>query len=170
MNAIPFNKANAIRAAAFIAPVLIVQSTHRMLAAPAPLAAFQDPMPTAALVYTPPKATPDQLAAIDYINILSTTDLENSPFYYAPDTPPAVAFEPDIDHPTTFDVSDVRVSSISGNGDNTFAIINGIVCQVGDLIEPGIAVQNIDPEARTVTLKPTEGKPIALSLIDPLAD
>ena len=169
----PINKTNLIHLAALLAPVFIIQGTHRMLGAQPPLAAQQqeNPLDALALTYSAPKSSPEQTAALDRAALLRTFNPEHSPFYYAPTADPTIAYEPSFAaSQSEFNPANYRVSSISGRGDAIFAVINSKVYAVGDEIEKGLFVQNIDPITRAVTIRPADGKPVALSLVDPLDD
>jgi hypothetical protein len=169
----PITKANAALLAALLAPLLIIQGMHRLIASPPPLAAHQQDNPLDALrqEFSAPTVSPEQTAAVARADLLRAFDPQHSPFYYAPVTEATIAYLPSEGaFLNTFDATNYRVSSISGRGDSTFAVINSKVYTVGDEIEPGLIVQSIDPVTRAVVIRPETGKPVAITLVDPLAD
>lgn len=164
------SKQNVYRLSAFLAPVLVVQLAP-MIAKPAPRMASAgetDPMAGMHHPFVPPKPTPQQTAALEHAKLVLAAPIDDTPFHFAP--PTAVITESGETESMPANPTDYRLTSITGSGRTVLAIVNGKVRRVGDQLAPGVVLESIDADSRTITIRDENGSPISLSLADPVGN
>ncbi|MFM9957168.1 MAG: hypothetical protein ACKVZJ_03765 [Phycisphaerales bacterium] len=154
---------NLIAAGCAVAPLVLVSAVPSLMGTGPRLSIGASP---AAVENAPnvgtPRATPDQLAALERVRALRTASVGESPFRPAPapvEAPePAPTPEP-VPAPALMAPPELTIRGVMRQADGSVrALIGGKLKGVGDEVAPGWTISAIDAGARSVTLTSSDGQ------------
>ena len=159
-----FDKRRLGWAAAVVAPLVCVQLVRMMDGGLAQAPAAVVPAPGAAVA--PPivarRLTPEQTAAVKFLQDDGRSEVLQSPMNHPPRTVAAPVAEPTPAQPTVDPVTTLSVTAIMGTDTQAFASIGHTLRRVGDEVAPGWRVAEINAKLRTVLLRHSDGRTLVL--------